>query len=485
MKTLIQKLLTLVGGIVLVLLLIVFLSIGPLPWNNTSASFADIDEHFRYGSIGGESTNGLPYWVWKVLPTMFADKLPGEGYQSLGFMQEPGRDLPIGFAKSKVNGLEVVTQNCATCHVGQVRTSPNSKPLFVSTMPSHNVDLGGYIQFLRDVAVDPHFNAQEMMPYIEASGANLNPLEKLLYRFVAIPQTKDALMIQGNRLSFMDRQSPYGPGRVDTFTPYKTLRFNFPKDKLADSELQGISDYPPVWKQRARDGMQLHWDGNNDSVDERNKSAALALVQPTTINFASIHRVRDWLFDVPPPKYPFPIDAELATQGKTLYENSCASCHAFGGTKTGTIEPIAEIGTDRGRLDSYTPELAANQYALFAGITYQGEDQRFTHFRKTDGYANLPLDGVWLRAPYLHNGSVPTLWDLLQKPSDRPTTFYRGNDLYVPDKVGFATDVAAENGKRYFPYDTRLPSNGNGGHLYGTELSAADKKALLEYLKGI
>lgn len=485
MKLLIRRLLTIIGGLLLTLLLVVLFLIGPLPWNNTSASFADINEHFRYGSIGGERTNGLPYWIWKVLPAMFPDKLLGEGYTSFGFMQEPGKDLPIGFAKSKSNGLEVVTQNCATCHVGQVRTSPEADPLLISTMPSHNVDLAGYINFLREVAVDPHFTAQEIMLYIEASSAKLNPIEKLLYRFVAIPQTRDALIIQGDRLSFLDRQPSYGPGRVDTFTPYKTLRFNFPDDKLADSEIYGISDFPPIWKQGARRGMQLHWDGNNDSIDERNKSAALALVQPTTINFPSIHRIRDWLMDVPPPKYPFPINAEQAAQGKSIFENSCASCHAFGGTKTGTVEPIDSIGTDRGRLDSYTYELASNQYSLFADITYKGKDQRFTHFRKTNGYANLPLDGVWLRSPYLHNGSVPTLWELLKTPAQRPTTFYRGNDLYDSEKVGFVADVVKEKGKQYFLYDTRLPSNGNGGHLYGTELSTLDKKTLIEYLKGI
>ncbi len=481
----IQKFFTWIGGVVVSLVLVVIFLFGPLPWNNVSVGFDDIDEHFRYGSIGGEKSSGIPYWIWRVLPEMFPDALPGGGYTSLGFIQESGEALPIGFAKGKSNGLETVTQNCATCHVGRVRTAPDAEPQIIATMPANTVDMEGYIQFLRAVALDSRFNAQEMMPYIEASGANLNPFAKILYRFVVIPQTRDALITRGDRLSFMDRQLPYGPGRADVFTPYKTLQFNFPQAQLTASELAGISDFPPIWAQQKREGMQLHWDGNNDSIDERNKSAALALAKPTTLNFASLHRVQDWLREVSPPRFPFPIDSGLSTQGKTLYENNCASCHAFGGNKTGTVEPIMAIATDRGRLDSYTVELAANQSALLTDIEFQGEDQRFTHFRKTDGYANLPLDGVWLRAPYLHNGSVPTLWDLLQKPSQRPKQFYRGNDLYDADKVGFVSNVATENGKTYFRYDTALPGNGNGGHLYGTNLSTAAKRALIEYLKGV
>ncbi|MGK7930778.1 MAG: cytochrome c [Microcystaceae cyanobacterium] len=421
-----------------------------------------------------------------MLPTMFADKMPlgGQDYTAFGFIQEPDHELPIGFAKSRVSGLEVVTQNCATCHVGTVRKNRKSNSEIMTTMPAHTVNLGAYIQFLGTVGTDARFNAREMMPYINAAGANLNPIQRLLYQFVAIPQSKDQLMIQAEKFAFMERQTAYGPGRVDTFTPYKALRFNFPTDDLATKEINGIADYPPVWNQRAKEGMQLHWDGNNDSVDERNKSASLALVQPTTINFSSVLRVKEWLRDVSPPKYPYPIDQTLARQGKILLEQNCASCHAFDGEKGGTVEPIDQIGTDRGRLDSYTDQLAENQYTLFTGITYQGEDQRFTHFRKTNGYANLPLDGVWLRAPYLHNGSVPTLWDLLEKPENRPKVFYRGYDVFDSEKVGFVSDVAEENGQEYFKYDTALPGNGNQGHVYGT-YSDEEKAALVEYMKGI
>ncbi|NJK40243.1 MAG: c-type cytochrome [Acaryochloridaceae cyanobacterium SU_2_1] len=480
----------LVIGLVSLVLVIILVLAWPLLTARTP-QYSNINDHFKYGSIGGASTMGIPYWIWQVLPVMFPEYLPIQdykisetGYTQLGFLQELGQDLPIGFAKDKQLGLEVVTNNCALCHMGSLRDKPDSLPQIVSTMPSNTVNLAAYFQFITSVAEDPRFNAREMMPYLKTLGANFNPLQALLYRYIAIPQTRALLSVQADKLSFLADQPLYGPGRVDTFTPYKTRTFNINLKDLPSAEIEAAaSDFPSIWQQEPREGMQLHWDGNNTSVAERNKSAALALVSPTNINFASITRIAEWLWNLPAPTYPFAVDADLAAQGQPIFENNCASCHAFGSEGVGHITPIEEIGTDPGRLNSYTYEFASNQYTLFSDITYKGEDQRFTHFRKTNGYANHPLDGLWLRAPYLHNGSVPTLRDLLEAPENRPAKFYRGNDVYDPEKVGFVADVAAANGSKFFEYDTSLPGNGHDGHLYGVTLSSQDKTALVEYLK--
>ncbi|NJM67597.1 MAG: cytochrome c [Acaryochloris sp. RU_4_1] len=487
------KFITTLVGIVLVILLVLA---WPLLTRNTP-KYSNIDEHFKYASIGGASNMGIPYWIWRVMPVMFPEylptdtyKVPGEGVTQIGFMQEPDHDLPIGFAHDTYLGLDVVTNNCAFCHMGSVRESAKAHSHIIPTMPSNVVNLEAYFFFITRIANDPRFNAREMMPYIEKDlkqqGAKLNPLESLLYRYIAIPQTRALLSVQAERLKFLDDQPLYGPGRVDTFTPYKSRAFNFIVEDLPKKETQGsASDFPSIWNQGPRRGMNLHWDGNNASVAERNKSAALALVSPTNIDLDSITRTADWLLDLPAPKYPYIIDTELAAQGEPIFEQNCASCHAFGRQKVGQVTPIEEIGTDSGRLDSYTTEFASNQYTLFAGITYKGEDQRFTHFRKTNGYANHPLDGLWLRAPYLHNGSVPTLRDLLEKPENRPRNFYRGNDVFDQEKLGFVSDVAAAEGRSFFKYDTSEPGNGNGGHLYGTDLKPAEKTALVEYLKSL
>ena len=160
----------------------------------------------------------------------------------------------------------------------------------------------------------------------------------------------------------------------------------------------------------------------------------------------------------------------------------------------GQVDAIANIGTDPARLNSFTTEFVFNQNTFGSGQWW-----RFNHFRKTDGYVNMPLDGLWARAPYLHNGSVPTLRDLL-KPSKgkggefvaglhRPKVFTRGDDVYDPKNVGFRSDAERErsdDGRKLFLYDTSLKGNRNTGHegaQFGTELPANDKEALLEYLK--
>ena len=439
---------------------------------NRPVDYADITEHFKYGSIGSEPASGIPYWIFKVMPDMFPEKLPG-GYASLGLIEEPGRDLPIGFSKRRVI-VDRVGLNCGVCHTGTVRETPSSQPVVVVGMPANNLQLENYIRFLAAAALDRRFTIDNVMTAIEAR-TKLGPIEKIIYR-QSIPLTREVLIDQGERLEFINKRPDWGPGRVDTFNPYKALQFHWSMDH--DDSI-GTSDYPSIWNQRPREGMQLHWDGNNTSVEERNKSAALgAGVTPATIDIDRLKRIEDWLLDFKAPNYPYATNQSLASKGETLYKQHCSSCHDFGAPRVGQVTPIEEIGTDPHRLDSYTYMLSSNQNTLYAGYPW-----RFSHFRKTNGYANMPLDGIWLRAPYLHNGSVPTLRDLLETPDKRPKQFYRGYDVFDQKNVGFISNIPAEGNRQFFHFDTSLPGNSNSGHVYGTNLSAEDKDAIVEYMK--
>jgi hypothetical protein len=135
------------------------------------------------------------------------------------------------------------------------------------------------------------------------------------------------------------------------------------------------------------------------------------------------------------------------------------------------------LQTDRHRIDMWTGRAAAAYNSYTASHSW-----RFSHFGKQNGYVNVPLEGLWLRGPYLHNGSVPTLTDLLETPARRPKVFYRGYDVIEWQKVGFVS-TGPEAERLGFRYDTSVPGNGNGGHLWGTALSPSEKNALIEYLK--
>ncbi|MDO9636017.1 MAG: cytochrome c, partial [Thiobacillus sp.] len=100
-------------------------------------SYDDPVEHFKYGSTGGERNMGFPYWIFQVLPEVCPDLLPGKGYQSLGFIFEPSRDLPVGMSKRRHLGIDRVFLNCAVCHTATVRTAPDAKPILVSGMPAN------------------------------------------------------------------------------------------------------------------------------------------------------------------------------------------------------------------------------------------------------------------------------------------------------------------------------------------------------------
>jgi len=485
-------------GLVAVVLFVVILAAGAYLIGRFSVDspvdYQDNIEHFKYGSLGSEHEFGMPYWIWRALPEVFADKLPGTDWESLGFVFEKGKDLPVGISRRRYRGFDLVWLNCAFCHTGTVRDTPESSPRVYAAMPANTFDFRAFMRFLFAAGEDRRFTPERILLQIKTIRKrekldDLPLIDRLILRFYAIYYMRERILTLRDRLSFIKEEPEWGPGRVDTFNPLKAY-FNFPIEKLPKRERIGTTDFPSIWNQGQRRDlkMELHWDGNNVSLEERNRSAAMgAGVTPPTADRLRMKRIATWLLTLPAPPYPYEVNKELAAQGAPLYKKYCADCHGtsgqdFRGALVGKVTPIEEIRTDRHRLDSYTYDLAVNQNTIFAGY---GEE-RFSHFRKTYGYANMPLDGVWLRPPYLHNGSVPTLHDLLEPSPKRPKAFYRGYDVYDQKKLGFMSTVAEEKGRKYFLYDTKEPGNFNGGHegyRYGTELSPAAKEALVEYLK--
>jgi processive rubber oxygenase RoxA-like protein len=473
--------------------------------SDTPVTYADDEEHFKYGSTGGEHDSGLPYWIFQALPKICPQYLPGPGYASLGLYFEEGHDLPVGMSKRRYMGIDRTFLNCAVCHTSTVRDSSASRPRLVLGMPANTFNIMAFQKFFFACAKDQKFSGEFIIPEVRSllsqnhrlhpqAPADLDLIDRYLVYPVAISIMRERMLMLAGRFAWIDQQHDWGPGRVDTFNANKVM-FNYPMHRLSEAELNAPADFPSIWNQQPRKEaqMQLHWDGNNTMFEERDKNAAFGTgTTPPTIDLKAIGRIENWILTKDAPRFPYPIDSAKAGRGAAVYRKYCSACHGAGrreatgpydftGADVGKVTPIDELRTDRHRLDSYTYELAVNQSTVYAGYPY-----RYTHFRKTFGYANLPLDGLWLRAPYLHNGSVPNLRELLQPASKRTPVFYRGNDVYDPVNVGFVSNVGKEGAQEYFKYDTRAPGNGNGGHegeRYGTYLAEADKDALVEYLK--
>lgn len=448
---------------------------GFVLWDNLlraepDIQYSTVQDHFKYGAIGLGSSSRIPYWIWKVMPDVFADKLPGKGWESLGFIMEDGHDLPVGFARRHI-GYDSVEANCALCHTTQFRRTPTSSREVVLGGPAHTLDLQGFQRFLYSSAEDPRFNTSNLIAAINRIHP-LSPTESILYSLVIIPATKQGLLEQKIAYAWQDSRPRQGRGRTDTFNPTKFNVFHMPEDNTI-----GTVDLPQIWNQKPREGMYLHWDGNNNNIRERNYAAAMAIgATPKSVIESSFQRVTDFLLTLQPAPYPFPIDRAASERGGSIFAAQCADCHAFGGKRTGQVEDISAIGTDRHRLDSFTASLVEKFHSI------NSPPFVFDAYRKTNGYADVPLDGIWARAPYLHNGSVPNLHALLLPEAQRPITFYRGYDVYDPEQCGFVSD-GPEAAKVGFLVDTNIAGNGNKGHSYGVDLSESQKRDLIEFMK--
>jgi hypothetical protein len=266
-----------------------------------------------------------------------------------------------------------------------------------------------------------------------------------------------------------------------------------------------IWDVPDTTQQRSgTDAVWIHYDGNTNSILERNIGQALgmgAVFDPktyeSTLRIANLHRLEVLTHELQPPKWPAdvlgPIDETRAAAGEKIFNDTCRDCHQ------NHLYALTVAGTDPQRANSFgrpdggvpfptavKPILDGLKARAFSddGISPSVQatmDANPVIWRATGQYLARPLTGVWATAPYLHNGSVPTLWHLLH-PTQRPAKFVVGNREYDPVKLGYAT------GGNGWTFDTSQPGNSNMGHAgdqYGTNLTEDQKAALLEYLKTI
>jgi cytochrome c2 len=211
---------------------------------------------------------------------------------------------------------------------------------------------------------------------------------------------------------------------------------------------------------------------------------------------AAFRDIQAYLLSLEPPKYPLPVDREVAARGETLFKKQCASCHGTYGTEwtyPNKVIPIEEIGTDRRRFDGLE-----ERYGRYYNTSWFAKEKEGWLFDggtaiPTDGYQAPPLDGIWATAPYLHNGSVPTVYGVLNSKA-RPARYTRSfkTDLseFDPKQLGWKVTTVdrppakdAPGVERRRVYDTSQTGRNNTGHTYGDDLTDDDRFAIIEYLK--
>jgi mono/diheme cytochrome c family protein len=292
--------------------------------------------------------------------------------------------------------------------------------------------------------------------------------------------------------------TPPGYGRIDAFGGARNLLF-----EGHSRPTNAPVSYPHLWNfERV---VWLHWDANTTSVLERNIGQALGLgavldrqTFASTVSVVNLHRLEQLAKKIKPPRWVDsigPIDETAAAAGAALFQQHCASCHASDAApdidlkKIGTdpqralnfAEPVGEVPNDRA-----IAELVGNiKRRAFDEKGFSDEQRRILDgnhqaaWRVMSSYAARPLIAPWASAPFLHNNSVPTLADLLLPPDQRPAKFFVGSAEYDVGRLGFVNSERPGS----IAFDTTTPGNSNAGHNYGTNLSIAERRRLLEYLK--
>jgi cytochrome c5 len=512
------------------------------PSEDDSASFADKGKAAFFGagfggiSLDSLSSNGVP---WRLAATAlvmeerrtdpsaplnamtlnrvlarFGFLTPTQVVNGPMLRQYDDLSLPLGMTRgtiSPVGGTSIYVANlgCASCHAG-VTYAPDGGPLpkrVMLGMPNTSLDLEAYTQAVF-VALRRHIDAPDLLETAERLFPNMSLSERLSLRWIVMPLAKKRLKdLQG-----VDRPLPFPNGSPGNTNGVAALKFALGTPLLgggkADAGFVSIPDLGDrVWKtslladgayaipERPAPSAITRADLSDAHLKSLGAIATFFSVPSMGVHPDQAHKglndatsIMHFLKDYRAQPFPGVIDANKATRGASVYEATCASCH---GTYDKTaLAPrlisypnwIGEVGTDRLRSTSF-------DRALQNGIEQTSYKQTFS-VKIGQGYVAPPLSGIWASAPYLHNGSVPSLRALFD-PSQRHARFKVGGHGLDLTTVGIRLDANGDYPAGYRPFstpawvDTKQPGLGNGGHIYGNDLAPSDKDALIEYLKSL
>ena len=441
------------------------------------------DQLFHSRALGAPYATGIPYALWLAMMERYPQELGAnwnEFREKFGLIEDPSQPggRPVGFVlyDTKATATRFLMTNCSACHTGEINGQ------VINGLGSQSIRIHAFNNAVMHIASRDDFTPAQMLP-LAAAAARRNQIPwGWRSRYV----TRRAISkLKSLSASYVELDA--GPGRSAVLEFTKTIH----KQKVEPP--YGFIRIRSVWAYRKRssfgiDGLMTGDLGAALAAAEFNKGMPAEYIVGHSHQWASLY---EYVKTIPTPKYPWPIDRELAKQGERVYESACARCHGTYAPGAQAYKeqliPISRVGTDPDRLRSITPELiTATNGSVFG---------KYVRIQKTDAYVAPPLDGIWCRGPYLHNGSVPTISDLLLPASQRPISFFLGGDTtYDLHRLGLTySEAVAPDGSRrgkrasskQFEFNTHDPANSNEGHEFSNKISAQDSLALLEFLKTI
>ena len=434
--------------------------VGPVPAE--AQRDGDAEAGYQVLVNGAYVTCGIPYNAYRqsVAETPAELRLAGRSGRNA--------ELPYSLtAYTNSDGVELVVSNCLGCHAAQFNGEliiglGNESTDWTNDLVTVAESVGAYVNDGPEADAwrkwADRMNA--IAPYTQTDTVGVNPANNLTLALIAHRDPKTLA---------------WSPQPLIEPPPQKPLPVSV----------------PPWWRMTKKHAMFYSTEGRGDHARFMMTAAILCTdtLQEARAIDADAPDLRAFIASLEAPDYPFAIDQTLAQQGQTVFEQTCSRCHGTYGANESypnLVIGLAAIGTD--------PELAkkatedAERFIRWYNTSFFGETARAA---PALGYIAPPLDGVWATAPYLHNGSVPTIEALLNSPT-RPKYWTRSFDSQDYDAKALGWNFTAlEYGKegaatwqeRKTIYDTTLPGYGHQGHTFGDGLDETQRKAVLEYLK--
>ena len=365
------------------------------------------------------------------------------------------------------NGVQLAASNCLTCHgaplFGELVIGLGNEFLDFTTNPSIAIEqAGALVTDKNEIAAWEKYadRVAAIAPYMQTETIGVNPANNLTAALMAHRDPKTMRWLDEPALAPPPQHVP--PVSV-----------------------------PPWWRMKKKHAMFSMGEGRGDHASFMMTAAILCTDSlPELQQLDKIAPdIRTYIASLEPPAYPFPINETLARQGKNVFESTCSICHgtyAEQGSYPNKLVDINVVGTDASLID-----FSFGQGAAFVDWFNQSPFAQLATAVPSQGYVAPPLDGIWSTAPFLHNGSVPTIravldsasrpkmWQHRDKSSESPSS-YNQTDLGWHFRV--LTDTADQTNNRWV-YDTNKLGYANHGHQFGDVLTDAQRDAVIEYLK--